>query len=155
MKQLHDMQTAVVTRLFALGTVLGQAMAERLADQGLTTARAEVIWRLHHHGPMNQRQLSEMLQCTPRNVTGLVDALEAAGLAERQPHPADRRATLVTLTRAGEEATNSWDQESKELGERLLDGIDTEDLIQFQATLDQILERLGMPLSESDLATSR
>jgi DNA-binding MarR family transcriptional regulator len=139
---------AVLTRLFALGAVLGPAMAAGLADQGLTTARAEVIWRLHHNGPMNQRQLSELLQCTPRNVTGLVDALEESQLVERHPHPTDRRATLVTLTEAGQAAADSWDEESRMLASRLLAGIGPNQLEQLQSSLDRVLERLGAPISE-------
>jgi DNA-binding MarR family transcriptional regulator len=147
-KELHNIQMTVLTRLFALGAVLGPAMAEGLAVQGLTTARAEVIWRLHHHGSMNHRQLSEMLQCTPRNVTGLVDALEEAQLVERRPHPTDRRATLVGLTRAGQVAANTWDEESRTLASRLLAGIGTDELEQLQSSLDHVLERLGAPMAE-------
>jgi DNA-binding MarR family transcriptional regulator len=44
------------------------------------------------------------LSVTPRNVTGLVDNLEASGLVERVPDPADRRATIVRVTAAGETA---------------------------------------------------
>lgn len=151
MKQLHNMQMAALTRLFALGAVLGPAITEGLAAQGLTTARAEVIWRLHRHGPMNQRQLSQMLQCTPRNVTGLVDALEEVQLVERQPDPTDRRATLVTLTKAGQTAADTWNQESRTLAARLLAGIDRSELEQLLSSLDQVLERLGAPMSEPEL----
>jgi hypothetical protein len=43
--------------------------------------------RLRGRSPMTQRQhvLSQALRCTPRNVTDLVDALEAAGLVVRGP----------------------------------------------------------------------
>jgi DNA-binding MarR family transcriptional regulator len=57
---------------------------------------------LHQQPQVTQRQLSQALHCTPRNVTDLVDALEASGLAARGPHPTDRRATLVRLTSRGE-----------------------------------------------------
>jgi DNA-binding MarR family transcriptional regulator len=144
-KKLHDMQTAVLLQLFALGAVLGPAMREGLASQQLTPARAEVIWRLHDHGPMNQRQLSEILQCTPRNVTGLVDALEDAHLVERQPHPGDRRAILVTLTDEGRSIADDWRQQSGQLAAELLDGVPVSELIQLQDSLDMILERLGAP----------
>ena len=40
---------------------------------------------------------------TPRNVTGLVDALVETGFVTRGPHPTDRRATLVSLTAHGAE----------------------------------------------------
>src|SRR5437899_3779042 len=49
---------------------------------------------LHH--------IARSLGVTPRNVTGLVDGLEALGLAERVPDPADRRALIARLTPAGE-----------------------------------------------------
>src|SRR5262249_35053270 len=75
---------------------------------GLTPARAEVIWLLHHGGPRTQRQLSQALKCTPRNVTGLVDALEAAGFVARRAHPTDRRATVVCLTRRGKTLVTQW-----------------------------------------------
>ena len=45
---------------------------------------------------------SATLDVTPRNVTGLLDALEASGHAARTAHPTDRRASLVTLTNAGQ-----------------------------------------------------
>src|SRR5258705_12445070 len=88
-------------RLFDLAVVLGDLMTRRLAKHGLTPARAEVVWLLHHGGPRTQRELSQALKCTPRNVTGLVDALEAAGFVARSAHPTDRRATVVSLTQQG------------------------------------------------------
>jgi DNA-binding MarR family transcriptional regulator len=48
--------------------------------------------------------IAGFLGVTPRNVTGLVDSLEAGGLVERIPDPADRRATIVRVTPAGEAA---------------------------------------------------
>jgi DNA-binding MarR family transcriptional regulator len=42
-----------------------------------------------------------------RNVTGLVDALQADGFVMRSPHPTDQRTTLVTLTEQGGAAAAS------------------------------------------------
>ena len=52
-------------------------------------------------GPQIMSALSETLGVTPRNITVLVDGLEAEGLARRTPHPDDRRATIVELTDTG------------------------------------------------------
>ena len=83
--------------------LLTGAMDLALAERGLSRPRAEVIWRLWQRQPaMSQRELSQALRCTPRNVTDLVDALEAAGLVARGQHPTDRRATQVRLTSQGE-----------------------------------------------------
>jgi hypothetical protein len=79
------------TSQFELSVLLADGMDRGLAEQGLTRPRAEVIWRLQRGGPATQRELSEALRCSPRNVTGLVDALEAAGLVTRSAHPTDGR----------------------------------------------------------------
>src|SRR5439155_14338807 len=47
-------------------------------------------------------RIARSLGVTPRNVTGLVDGLEALGLVERVADPADRRALIARLTPAGE-----------------------------------------------------
>jgi DNA-binding MarR family transcriptional regulator len=128
-------------QLFEVAVVLGEAMARGLGAHGLTTARAELIWRLHEAGPMTQRQLSQVLQCTPRNVTGLVDALEAAGFVERGPHPTDRRATLVSLTQQGTATATAWYAERQQGTAALFGDIPRHHLEQFVATLEQVLVR--------------
>lgn len=50
-KSLHHSQTPIqpaeaIGRLFELAALLGDSIDRGLADQGLTRARAEVIWRL-------------------------------------------------------------------------------------------------------------
>ena len=46
--------------------------------------------------------LADALHCDNSNVTGIVDRLEAAGLAERRPSERDRRVKAVVLTDKGE-----------------------------------------------------
>ncbi|HEV3399799.1 MAG TPA: MarR family transcriptional regulator, partial [Actinomycetes bacterium] len=88
-------------RLFQLTVRLGEEMEKGLVERGLTRARAAVIWQLHQQGPVTQRTLSQALRVSPRNITGLLDALEAGGYVARGRHPTDRRATLVSLTDEG------------------------------------------------------
>ncbi len=150
MKQLHNEETppraadleGAFERLFTLAGRLGDQMSQELAGRGLTTARAEVLWHLHHHGRVTQRELSQALRCTPRNVTGLLDALQAAGFVTRGPHPTDRRATLVTLTDSGAAVAASWHAGYRQAAARLFDGVAPSDLTIFVAVLDRVLERL-------------
>lgn len=51
--------------------------------------------------PQTMGAMADFLQCDPSNVTGIVDGLEAKGLAERRPAEHDRRVKLVALTAAG------------------------------------------------------
>lgn len=52
-------------------------------------------------GPLSMRTLAACLHNDPSNITGLIDRLEAKGLAERQVDPSDRRVRALVLTDAG------------------------------------------------------
>lgn len=71
---------------------LRTALARRL---DLPVADLDALEHLELAGPLSQRELAERLLLTSGAVTVLVDRLEAAGLVSRQPHPSDRRITLV------------------------------------------------------------
>ena len=154
MKTLHNRPSSerlerAVEQLFELAVRLGDAMERGLAERGLTMARAELLWRLQRRGPATQRALSEDLRCTPRNVTGLVDALETAGLVERRAHPTDRRATLVTLTDAGAQMAAPMDAGYRAMGRELFDDFSEDEFRVFASGMDRILGRIGAP-SDSD-----
>jgi DNA-binding MarR family transcriptional regulator len=117
-------------------------MQSGLAEQGLTRARAEVIWTLGLQGSMTQRQLSEALRCTPRNVTGLLDGLQAAGLVSRSPHPTDRRATLVSLTTQGAATASRLQAGLGEFAARLFGDVSDTSLNRFVTMLDHVLARI-------------
>jgi DNA-binding MarR family transcriptional regulator len=129
-------------QLFDLAVVLGEVMNDRLAEHGLSPARAEVLWLLHRAGPRTQRELSQLLRCTPRNVTGLVDALQRAGFVERTAHPSDRRAVVVRLSGPGRSLIAAWGADREQGSAQLLRGIRSGDLAVFSAVLDRILARL-------------
>lgn len=132
----------VVDQLFELAVVVNDLMNRRLADNRLTPARGEVIWLLHRRGQLTHRQLSEMLDCTPRNVTGLVDALEDAGFVARRGHPIDRRAVLVSLTPRGEALAAGWRVDRDSGTARLFAGTSESDLATFATVLDHVLAAL-------------
>ncbi|MGH2427959.1 MAG: MarR family winged helix-turn-helix transcriptional regulator [Candidatus Limnocylindria bacterium] len=131
-----------VERLFELAVLLADGMERGLAERGLSRARAELLWRLGQQGPMTQRDLSRALACTPRNVTGLVDALEAGGLVARHSHPSDRRATLVTLTERGAAATAQMQADYGDLAMALFGDLDPTDVARFIGDVDRIVKRL-------------
>lgn len=145
---------SALRRLFEVAVVLAGAMDQGLLERGLTRARAGIIWLLHQRGPLTQRELSEALGVTPRNVTGLVDALQTDGFVSREAHPTDRRATLVTLTQRGGGAGAKMQDEYRELAKRLFDDIAAADLTSFVAILEQVLGRFHERGSDSPDATA-
>jgi DNA-binding MarR family transcriptional regulator len=133
---------AVLDKAFELAAQLGTLMQATLTERGLTAARAEVLLVLRHHGqPMVQRELSQALQCTPRHVTALVDALETHGWVTRGPHPTDRRATLVALTDDGTAAADHMNTERRDAAHALLGHLPAADLAGFLTVADHVLRR--------------
>lgn len=51
--------------------------------------------------PRTMSEVADYLRCDNSNVTGIVDGLEARGLAERTPSADDRRVKLIALTGEG------------------------------------------------------
>jgi DNA-binding MarR family transcriptional regulator len=69
---------------------------------GLAPQQAIALKHLHPGEPMKLSDLAQALHCDNSNVTGIADRLEASGLAERRPHPTDRRVKTLQLTERGE-----------------------------------------------------
>jgi len=83
------------------------------------------------------------LRVTPRNVTGLVDGLEADGLVARAAHPTDRRATLVSLTPRGAEVAAAMRRDQDGFAQLLFRDVSARELDAFVTMLDRILGRIG------------
>ena len=79
------------------------AMDRWLERHGLSESRMGVLWRLRHKESITLGDLAEELDVSPRNITGLIDHLEADGLVERFPDPEDRRAIRVRLAESGKQ----------------------------------------------------
>lgn len=72
--------------------------SRKAAEAGASIPRLHLLYQVHCHGPQKMADLANALAVTPRNVTALVDGLEAEGMVRRVPHTTDRRVTLVELT---------------------------------------------------------
>jgi DNA-binding MarR family transcriptional regulator len=73
-----------------------------LSEMGLSPQQSMALSTLQPGEPMPMSSLADALHCDNSNVTGIVDRLEAAGLAERRPSERDRRVKAVVLTDKGE-----------------------------------------------------
>lgn len=140
-------EPTAVDRVLDLATLLQRDMDESFRRDGLTGARAHLLWALRD-GPTTQRELADELRVTPRNITGLVDALAEAGHVVRGPHPSDRRATLVELTRQGRAKVDAMVAGYAEMHEVLFGGLSERQLATFSRTLGHVVERLRTRVEE-------
>lgn len=144
-----DRHGAALEQLLELTVLLNDDMTRSLERDGLTVSRAHLLWELHHRGPSTQRVLAEALSVSPRNITGLVDGLVATGFVTRQPHPTDRRATLVTFTERGARMARQLEDGRGQFAELLFAGLTDKQLaglVDGMATvLTRLREALGQP----------
>ncbi|MFJ3220733.1 MarR family winged helix-turn-helix transcriptional regulator [Kitasatospora sp. NPDC086801] len=96
----------------------------RLEPYGITPGQARALNTLAHapgcelpDHAMRLSDLAERLHIAPRSATTVVDALEEAGLVERRPDPADRRAVRILLTEAGRAAVERIGQVRHEVAQ--------------------------------------
>jgi DNA-binding MarR family transcriptional regulator len=129
-------------RVLELAVLLNADMTRDLARRGLTAARAHLLWELRTRNPSTQQALAEALGVTPRAITGLVDALEGDGFVTREPHPDDRRATLVTFTTRGQRAADTLERDHRELARQLFGDMPATTFRGFTRGLDELLARL-------------
>ncbi|MEV0162610.1 MarR family winged helix-turn-helix transcriptional regulator [Nonomuraea fuscirosea] len=92
----------------------GEQYEEVLAETGLKPLHLGVLTQLQN-GPLVQSRLSERLSVFKPVMVTLVNELEAMGLAERRPHPRDRRAVEVHLLPAGVRKIRDAEQVSERI----------------------------------------
>jgi DNA-binding MarR family transcriptional regulator len=143
----------VFDRLMEIAVLIQADLVRSFAGTGLTTSRTHLLWELHRMGPSTQQALAAALKVSPRNVTGLVDALEAAGFVQRGQHPTDRRATLVTLTELGGKTMADMVRDRELIASQLVADFGEDQLKEFGRSLDTVTGRLRDLVESSQLPT--
>lgn len=64
---------------------------QRAREWGMTRAQCVTLMKLECRPGMSQTELAAILEVEPITVARLIDRLEASGMVERRPDPADRR----------------------------------------------------------------
>jgi len=97
-----DLDTMLVFNLLRTHSQIKPFLEAGLGGDSLTAAQLNALLVLRAAEPhgMLMSEIGRKLVVTRSNVTGLVDRLERRGLVVRADH-ADRRATVVRLTREG------------------------------------------------------
>lgn len=143
------MEPLLLDRLLQIADLFQRDMARAFEGVGLTTARVHLLWALQHAGPSTQQSLAVLCGVTPRNITGLVDALELSGHVRRTPHPSDRRAVLVELTDAAVETMTRMQAQHTELNATLLRAVAPEDRAVVETGVAQIAQHLERLVAEA------
>lgn len=137
----HDSDLLVL--LNDVGRMVRTEADRRARAHGMTRAQWVILSRLDRQPGLSQKELAEILEVEPITVGRLVDRLEARGMVERRPDPADRRIwRLHLLPDAGPALADLTDQRDSLL-ELLTTGLDAHTV----ETLMRALARMRSTLS--------
>jgi DNA-binding MarR family transcriptional regulator len=135
-------EITVLDRLLEIGDLFQKDMSRAFDGTPLTAARVRLLWELQLSGPSTQHALATNMGVSPRNITGLVDALEAGGYVVRSQHPSDRRATIVSLAASARRMMREMQHEHAELSAELLGAVDPADRPALERGVDAIAAHL-------------
>ncbi|HVF98548.1 MAG TPA: MarR family transcriptional regulator [Chloroflexia bacterium] len=114
-----------------------------LNEHGVHVGQEMILMRLYCQEGVPQSQLVEALGVEPPTVTRMLQRMEAAGLVERRPDPADARVSLVYLTEQGRQTElpvlRSWEQ----LEARFVAGLTDTEKALLRRLLMQVLNNLN------------
>ncbi len=130
-----DEQPGIAVLMFIAHRDVESRVMAALAASGiedLTIAQSRLMQRLDSEG-MRLTDLAEQARVTKQTAGALVDQLESAGYATREPDPSDARARLVTLSDKGADVCRMAAAEvarvekrwRKHLGDRAFDDLRT------------------------------
>jgi DNA-binding MarR family transcriptional regulator len=148
MRQYEEEAVKSLRALILAGERYRQVIAQHV---GLGTTETQAISYLTVHGDRGQNELAADLGLSSGASTALVDRLERQGIAERYPHPHDRRRTLVRLTDQGRGVV----QESRQWLWSSFQDIPSDELESLSRSLRSVAQRLADRSAETARRDSR
>lgn len=132
----------------ALGRVVRVAtlprFTERVAEEAGTHLErsAYVLLARLAAGQCRVGELAEHLCLDVSTVSRQVHALEERGLARREPHPTDRRGSVVVIAAQGQEVVEQHRRARRKLFAELLSDVPPADLEAVTSVLDRLAARI-------------
>lgn len=107
------------------------------ADSGADASAMMLLPALLHMGPLRVTDLANLKQADPSTVSRQAAQLVRAGLARKEPDPADGRASRLAVTPVGEDACKQLIDRRRTMISAALRGWPTEQLAAFAALFHQ------------------
>jgi DNA-binding MarR family transcriptional regulator len=115
-------------------------------DDDLTLPESAALARLDRTGPATPGALAKVEQISPQSMGATLTALEARGLIERHPDPADGRRVVLSVTGVGLKLLrNKRGARTEQLAQALSAGFTPAELRQLAAAAP-LLERLAQSI---------
>ncbi|MEU4877977.1 MarR family transcriptional regulator [Streptomyces sp. NPDC021608] len=113
-------------------------VADALAVEGVKMWPHVVLSAVRDLAPVAQADLGRAVALDPKDLVGVLNGLQSAGLVVRESDPNDRRKNAVSLTAAGERLLERCERAAREANDALLAPLAPAERDQFTALLARI-----------------
>ena len=134
----------VAFNLSSLGYAVSKGFHDILVPFDLHPREFAVLRAVDVLQGQTQQALGDRLQIPRSRMVAIVDELEARGLLERRPNPADRRVREIHLTAAGRKALEQAFAEAIAYERRVTEPLTDAQQQQLLGLLDRISANLGI-----------
>jgi MarR family 2-MHQ and catechol resistance regulon transcriptional repressor len=141
---------AYIKLMRASGAVNSRLFPALQAESGVTSSQLSVLEALWHLGPMKQCTLAGKLLLSASNLTTVLDNLERDGLVRRDRDSRDRRASITSITPAGEARLAGFFPQHVQRVVRAMSGLEADEL----QLLGDLCRKLGVAAA-ADAVTDR
>ena len=125
----HSLMTYLKKELNARGTAI-------------TPVQAGILFLLRKTAH-TMTELSQILSIDNSAITGLVDRLEKAGMAQRTANPKDRRTYLIRITEKGKSEIDRAYITIKKVNAEIKSGFSPDEVETFKKVLNSLLKKFG------------
>ena len=115
----------------------------RAAEIPLNLAQAKALVRLEKNEGVSQARLAELAEVDPMTMVRILDRMEAEGLLERRPDPADRRARCLYLTAKAKPILGEIWRLSDEIRAEIFAGVSKAEREQFMTVLERVYDNIS------------
>ncbi len=115
----------------------------RAAEIPLNLAQAKALVRLEKNEGVSQARLAELAEVDPMTMVRILDRMEAEGLLERRPDPADRRARCLYLTAKAKPILSEIWRLSEEIRAEIFAGVSKEERERFMGVLERLYANIS------------
>ncbi|MFF4037390.1 MarR family winged helix-turn-helix transcriptional regulator [Streptomyces sp. NPDC001816] len=113
-------------------------VADALAAEGMKMWHHVVLSAVRDLAPVAQADLGRGVGLDPKDLVGVLNDLQSAGLVVRAPDPKDRRKNAVSLTGDGARLLTRCEKAAREANDELLAPLSTAERDQFMGLLIRI-----------------
>ncbi|MFF5515975.1 MarR family winged helix-turn-helix transcriptional regulator [Streptomyces coeruleorubidus] len=133
--EIRSLPSWLLGRAAARGRAL---VAEALAEQDMRMWHHVVLSAVRDLAPVAQADLGRGVGLDPKDLVGVLNDLQAAGLVVREPDPKDRRKNAVSLTARGVRLLTRCERAARTANDELLAPLSEAEREQFTGMLRRI-----------------